>query len=275
MFQFQINRQNRIWLVALSVLMTLVIISPNLAPPLQALLLGVFLLAMLGTFISPDARQKLIQAVSSRAPLVGDRGRMSAQAREATERAQARGDYRRDRLTLIDIGLIASHSGAEGMVMRRTRSVSKDDDGVRPFITLQVPPDEAERKANVRFAFIDQTGRQQYDYEMSVYLRDGELNVLADRHMPLMGNDHVAGMGDWDLRVYIDGALVGVHGFALTPSTDERQQRVRGGQHFVAESDADDVARRLSDSDPARRPDSVPMSLEDLLRGQNGSGGEQ
>ena len=73
--------------------------------------------------------------------------RMSSEAREAVERARRRGGYFDDGLTLLDIGLITSQSNREGMVMRRTRNVSLDDDGVRPFITLHVQPAEADQIA--------------------------------------------------------------------------------------------------------------------------------
>jgi hypothetical protein len=182
---------------------------------------------------------------------------MSPQAREAYERAQARGEYRTIPLQMVDVGVIAAQSGSDGLVMRRTRSISKDDDGARPFVTLAIPPEEADRNARFRFELMDHNGKQQYVRDMTVFLRDGEMNVLADTHLPLMGNEHISGMGDWDLRVYIDDVLVGVHGFQLTPSIEERQQRVERGD--------DDRRRRLQD----RGSGSQPMSLEDLLRNQD------
>ena len=216
---FRFKRRNTIWLAALSVLMALVIISNNISADAQALLMGLFVLALAGTFIdlsALSAGEGLVQSIQQRSPL--SRVRMSSQAREAVARASSRGGYRALDTQLVDVGLIAAQSGSEGMVMRRTRTVSKDDDGVRPFIKLQIPAEEADRSALARFEIIDQSGHQQYIHEMKVFLRDGEMNILADHHLPLLTNEQVAGIGDWDLRVYIDNDLVGVHTFALTAS---------------------------------------------------------
>lgn len=257
-----IEKRNVIWLAALSIIMLLVVISPNIAGGLQALLLAFFLLALVGTALDSNVRERLLQAITRQVNLPG-RSRVSPQAREAADKARARGSYYASAVEMIDVGLIASQSGSEGMVMRRTRSISKDDDGVRPFITLQVPGAEADRDANVRFELIDQNGNERYIHQMQVFLREGEVNVLADHHLPMMGNDEIAGMGDWDLRVYVDDTLIGVHALQLVPSSEERRDRVRsGGRHYA-----------MQDEEPARRTTrddgSKPMSLEDLLRGQD------
>ncbi|MFW5748416.1 MAG: hypothetical protein ACOCYT_02250 [Chloroflexota bacterium] len=264
------EKRNIIWLAVLSVLMALVVISPNIAPGVQAVLLAVFMLAMLGTVLDKNVRDRLVQTITQPRRAAA-RNRISPQAREAYERAQQRGAYYRLDLQMIDIGMIASQSSSEGLVMRRTRSISKDDDGVRPFITLFIPPEEADRNARLRFELTDHNGRDQYIREMKVYLRDGEMNILADNHLPLIGNDEIAGMGDWDLRVYIDDALIGIHNFQLTASSEERRQRVQGGRYYVTESEADDEDARRQRRLAAQDRQSAPMSLEDLLRGQGGS----
>ncbi len=252
------NTRNTLWLVLLSILMTLVILSPNVAPAAQAVLAGIFLLAMGGVLMDANISNRLLQGITER---VNTRqSRISPQAREARERAEQRGSYFSGEIELADIGIITAQSGSEGLVMRRTRTISKDDDGVRPFIVLQVPPEDADRNANMRFEFIDQNGEQQYVHEMSVYLRDGEVNILADHHLPLFDNGAINGIGDWDLRVYINNVLVGLHNFQLTASTQERQNRT------LPRSEAE-RQQRLS----AERRD-APLSLEDLLRGQDESG---
>lgn len=253
MIRFQ--KRNSVWLAAMSVLMAIVILSPNIATEAQALLLGVFLLALVGTFIDVGTRSRLMAAVQSRFS-AANRGRMSAEARQAYDRARAR-EYRTTEVQMIDIGVIASQTGAEGMVMRRADSISKDYDGARPFLTLVIPPEEAERNAIIRFEFIDQNGDKQYVHTMRVYLREGEMNILADHHMPLMENDKIAGMGDWDLRVHVDDVLTGIHTFSLHPSMTERRQRLRGGQYY-----------EMGEARPNRSADG-PMSLEDLLRNQD------
>jgi hypothetical protein len=248
------NRKNTIWLGILGILMTLVIISPNVAPAVQALLIGTFLLALAGVMLDANVSNRLLQGIGER---VSTRhSRISPEAREAQERAQQRGSYFSDDIDLIDVGVITTQSGADGVVMRRTRTISKDDDGVRPFIILQVPPEDAERNVTIRFEFVDQRGDQQYVHQMNTYLRDGEMNILADTHLPLWGNDNIVGIGDWDLRVYINNNLVGLHSFHCTASqTDRQQQTVER---------VEERRRRLSDT---RRD--TPITLEDLLRGQD------
>jgi hypothetical protein len=250
------NRRNTIWLGILGALVGLVLVSSQVAPLIQAMLVMIFALAAAASFIDTRAlnsRRTLIKSIQQRSPL--NRTRLSPQAREAVARASTRGGYQSQHLALADIGMIASQSGADGMVMRRTRTISKDDDGVRPFITLYVDPTEADRNATVRFEIIDQNGRDQYVHEMKVFVRDGEVNILADHHLPLMKNPQIEGMGDWDLRVYVDGKLLGVHNFALAPSDEQRRSRL-SRQYYVTE--------------PERDQD-VPMSLEDLLRNQTGT----
>ena len=265
------NRRNTIWLASLAALIGIVLISGSVAVEVQALLLGIFALAMVASF-SPMLRTQLVQTIQQHSPL--NRTRLSPQAREAIERAQSRGGYfGSGSLSMVDLGLIASQSGRDGMVMRRTRSISKDDDGVRPFITLDVPPEEADRNAQIRFEIIDQNGREQYVYEMKVYLRDGEMNILADHHLPLMNNGMVEGMGDWDLRVHLDNALVGIHHFTLNPSYDDRRNRLNrdGGQYYVTESDSDGERAAPPRRAAPENEGDISMSLEELLRGQGGS----
>jgi hypothetical protein len=91
-------------------------------------------------------------------------------------------------------------------------------------------------------------------------LRDGEMNILADHHLPLTGNEQIAGAGDWDLRVYINGTLIGAHAFNLAPSINERLGRY----------EREEVERpRLRSSE-----DEAPMSLEELLRSEAGQSRE-
>lgn len=252
------NRSNMIWVAALSALLVLVLLSNNISGDAQAMLAALFLLAMAATFI--DFRKlsagKLAESIQQRSPL--SRTRMSPDAREAIARASARAGYYTPDIHLTDLGLITLQSGSDGMVMRRTRTISKDDDGVRPFVTLNVPSHEADRHATVKFELIDQQGDEQYVYEMRVYLRDGEMNILADTQLPLAGNDLIAGVGDWDLRVSVDGNLIGIHTCHLTASHDTRVRRLQGrGQHYVTRPE------------PEAAEESAPMTLEELLRKQN------
>jgi hypothetical protein len=261
MIRFQ--PRNTIWLAAMSILMALVLLSSNIGTEIQAFFIGLFTLVVLATFIdfsALTANTNIMDALQQASPL--NRSRMSPAAREAIARASSRPGYLDPDVQVVDVGVIASQNGADGLTMRRTRTISKDDDGMRPFVTINVPPEEAERHSNLRFEVIDQNGAEQYVKEMRVFLRDGEMNILADTHLPLAGNDHIAGLGDWDLRVHVDGVLVAVHNFNLTASEDTRVRRLRGEYYVTSSDDHDD-----DDDD-----DDAPMSLEDLLRKQNGNG---
>jgi hypothetical protein len=154
--------------------------------------------------------------------------------------------------------------------MRRTRNVSKDDDGVRPFITLHVLPEEAERQALIRYEIYNHLGEEQYVHEMKTYLREGELSLLADHHLPLAGNRGVDGNGDWDLRVYVDNNLIGMHNLMLSPSVNERRRRLSGEEELAP---ARESRRSLADSvivEEAEEPQTT--QLKDLLQEPVSSG---
>lgn len=248
----RIRRRNTAWLAVLAVLIGIVIVSGTAPASVSVALLGLFALAAAASMVEIRTQRLLNNVPQSPLTLM----RMSATAREAVERARRRTNYSPAGLTLLDVGLISLQSSSEGMVMRRSRSISLDDDGVRPYITLHVQPDSADRNAVIRYEIIDHNGQVQYVHEMKTYLRDGEMNILADHHLPLTGNDRLTGAGDWDLRVSIDGTLLGLLAFNVTPSLNARRQFIR---------DADNAAIRLEDTEH----EDAPVSLEDLLRSKS------
>lgn len=253
------RRHNTLWLIALGVLITFALAAAPLAPAVQALLLGLLGLAVVLSLvqISRPQGQGILRRIR-RAPA----RRASPAAREAADRARTLGGYVSPGLALADIGLITVQAGDDGIVMRRTRSISKDDDGARPFIVLNVDTAEAERGALIRFEITDHTGEAQYVHEMRSYLRDGEMNLMADHHLPLAGNDRIHGMGDWDLRVYIDGSLAGVHSFTLAPSMTERRQRLaRDRQQRPAPAAVSPQEEIIEEAAQPAQP-----SLQDLLK---------
>jgi hypothetical protein len=246
------RRRHYGWLVVLAAMIGIAVLSPAVPVQVTIALLALYGVAIGATFLHFQPEKLLDRSRSSLTMM-----RMTSEAREAVDRARRRGSLLDGSLTLLDIGLITSQSSREGMVMHRTRSVSKDDDGVRPFISLHVQPESAEQTALFRFEMIDHNGRSQYVHEMRTYLRDGEMNILADHHLPLAGNDQVGGAGDWDLRVSINGNLIGAHAFNLTPSINERLGR--------REPSAAETARpSLRQTD-----EEAPMSLEELLRSES------
>lgn len=246
----QIRARNTGWLMILGAMLGLAAFAPGTDPMLSGTLLAVFGATAFATLVQFRPARLLPQARSSLTAM-----RMSAEAREAVERAQRRGRSLHGSVLLLDIGLITAQTGPDGVIMQRARDVSKDDDGVRPFAVLHVPPEDADRRAIVRFEFIDRDGIVQYVHEMNTYLRDGEMNLLADHQMPLYENERVRG-GEWDLRLYVDNRLIGAHVFSVTPSLEDRFPRAARER----------AARRLAD---AESREESPLRLEDLLRDQS------
>ncbi len=245
----RLRKRNTAWLLILAALLGIVLLSGAATVEVAAALIALYAVALLASIIEIQPSQLIDRSRSSLTSM-----RMSSDAREAVERARRRGSLTNPDLTLLDIGLITTHSGREGIVMRRTRSVSLDDDGVRPFITLHVQPESADRHALIRYEIIDQNGDTQYVHEMRTFLRDGEMNILADHHLRLYDNERSLGAGDWDLRVMIDGALVAAYSFTMAPSVEERVRPRRPD----ASASRDRLVQALDDD--------APMKLEDLLR---------
>lgn len=245
----RIRRRNSLWLAIIGALTGIAVLSGAASAAVTAALLALFVVALAATLVEAQPRQ-ILQRVSG-SPLA--MMKMSSQAREATERARRRSAYMPPGLTLLDVGLISLHSSFDGMVMRRGRSVSLDDRGVRPYITLSVGAEQSDRHVIVRFEIIDSGGQTQYIHEMKTFLRDGEINVLADHMLPLAGNEKLR-EGEWDLRVSVDGALLGLLSFTASPSVAARQRMI--------DREAGAAAIRLHDE----IEDDSPVSLHDLLR---------
>ena len=245
----RIRRKNITWLSFLGVLVAIAVLA-NIATGIQVgALLALYAVALAASLLEVQPARILGDVQRSS---IG-RLRMSPAAQEAVDRASRRGSAGVNGITVLDMGLIVSHTTSEGMVMRRTRSFSKDDDGVRPYLTLQVQPQSADITSILRFEMVDHNGRQQYVHEMKTYLRDGEMNILADHQLPLGRNDRLEGAGDGDLRIYMDGVLLGALNYTLAPSVRERNRLISRMQALEDE---------IID-------DETPMSLEDLLRSRD------
>ncbi len=266
-FMIRLKRRNTAWLITMALLIGFALLAAPVSAAVQLSLIGALAVAVIASMIELGPERETLLQVLHRAPV---RRRITPQAREASERAAARaGFFNRNGIVMLDIGLIAMQSGAEGLAMRRTRNISKDDDGVRPFITLHVMPEEAERQALVRYEIYNHLGEEEYVHEMKTYLREGELNLLADHQLPLAGNSGIDGTGDWDLRVYVDNNLIGMHNLMLAPSVKERRRRLSG-----EEKRGDSLQRRrrnLQDSviiEEAAQPQAA--QLKDLLQTAGG-----
>lgn len=274
MIRVRRQRQNTVWISLISTLTAIALIAnPATAPVILPMVIG----AAGAAFLQLDDRRspivnRLNPATAVNTMMTG----ATSQAQEAARRASARGFSPNPGIGLLDIGLIALEREDKGATLRRTQSVSKDDDGVRPYLVLNIDPSEADRSAKLRFEIIDQNGSEVYVYEMNLFLRDGELNILPDHHLPLRSNPQIVGMGQWDLRVYLDRTMLGVHTFSLTPSSAERAERLSGRaerprRYVMPETQQEqdsEVWSTSGSSTSSSREDRPPQTLEELLRSQ-------
>lgn len=247
------RQQNLAWLAITGAMVAIAVLA-GVATPLQTMfLLAVYGMAVAASLI--EVKPAAIVNTVQRGSLA--RVRSTPNAQEASERARRRGTMASDSVMLLDIGLIATQMTSEGMVMRRSRQVSTDDDGARPYLSLHVAPGQGDRQAVIRFEMTDASGEVQYMHELKTYLRDGDMNILAETQLPLLDSDRLRA-GEGDLRVLLDGELLGMLSYTLTPSVEARNRRLSQRQ-------------QSSRSAPVRADDSAPMSLEDLMRGSGGS----
>lgn len=247
------RRRNTAWLAALTAIIMVAVAAGGLAnPPAALALIALLGVALVASFV--EVKPNRLREAMPTSPL--SMMRMSTQAREASERARRRSSFMPPGLALLDIGLISLVTSQDGsMIMRRGRQVSLDDKGVRPYITLNVDSESADRNAMIRFEILDHNGQTQYVHEMKTFLRDGEMNILADTQLPLFDNERLPGAGEWDLRVSVDGLTLGLLSFTATPSIVARTRK-------YAPQAVENAPVRLQDE----ADDSTPMTLEDLMR---------
>jgi len=251
------RRRNTLWLVMMGLLVSLALLSETMMPlALQAFLIISYLAAFAASSLEAgSAGQTILDSLR----LLAVRNQITADGREAAERAKARGGFPNPRLTVLDGGLIAAQVGAGEMNMRRAKSFSKDDDGVQPFIILHVQKPEAGRNVIVRFEIEDHNGDRIFIHSTRTFLREGEMNILSDHQLRLSGNDEVQGAGDWELRVYIDDQLTAIQPLILAPSITERNRRLAGDARPSSrpQRSSFDIIDEIPEERPAR--------LQDLL----------
>lgn len=90
-------------------------------------------------------------------------------------------------------------------------------------------------------------------------LREGKNTIAPSYRLPLRGNSRTGGPGTWELRFWLDNVPLGLHSFSMTPSLEERRRWIAGQGSTRCD--------RLRDS--AADGDEMPISLEDLLRGDD------
>jgi hypothetical protein len=255
----RIRRRNTAWLTVMGLLIGLALLSGSVTAPVTVALLAIFAIATIASLVDFGGGASPLVENIRRAPL---RGKMTPEAKEAETRAKSRGVYYGGGVNMLDVGLIAVQTSQEGMAMRRTLSASKDDDGIRPYITLYVAQRDAERHANVRFEILDQYGEPRFMYETKKYLREGEVTVMSDNYLRLYGNDKIKGAGDWEARVYVDGNLMSIQNFTLTPSINDRTNRLSRASADIEDEDDPLVVFDIMDEVKENKTPSLQELLE-------------
>ncbi len=237
------------WLAIVGAALGVVILSGNVPATIAVMLLGAYIgvgwLALRG---APPV------ALADVLPRAERHDEATEAAREAAARARLHPDY--DSLVrLLDIGLIVDEQRPDGVLLRRGRFVSLDDDGVRPFARVYVPEGLAGRLGRIRFELRDDEDRVQYVYEDEKWLQAGENVLLPDYRLPLRKKADTLRAGNWSAFLRVDGGLVGVHTFNLAlPLATFRPTPGDDGEipsDWVEYDDANDM---------------LPLSLEELLR---------
>lgn len=204
-------------------------------------------------FLANQGRKFSIDETISR--LGGQRLTTTPSARSARLQASYRHDYD-DYYGLQDVGMIVDEPRADGLRLHRARTVSMDEEAVRPYVVVNAPRYGHPAQVLLRFEITDSGGQLIFVYEMEYYMRPGENAILPDYRLPLRGNNRLERTGKWDLQVWINGGLLAVHTFTVSPSIEERRRQlgVDGEAHERIEAEYDPV----------------PLTLEELLSQQSG-----
>ena len=179
-------------------------------------------------------------------------------AREATARARSSPNY--DALIrLLDVGLIVDEQRPDGMSLRRGRFISLDDDGIRPFAIVSVPEALSARLGHIRFEIRDEAGRLHYAFEEEEWFQAGENILLPDYRFAIRKKAAELEPGAWTAHVLVDGGVLGIHHFNVSPSLVARRLQMGTDGEIMRER----VWRTEVDDE------SLPLSLEELLRQQS------
>ncbi len=223
------------------------------APVLSVLMVGAYV-AMLAAIFANDRLRQLQNMI----PTLAATTKTTSAARNAVARARRLSNYTTDE-SVTDIGIIINEKDRNGRWTRRiAQSVSMDDQAIQPYVKVNVPPDQSNRVALIKFEVVDKAGKTQFSREVEQYVRDGENLIPSDQQLPFRGNDKLGRAGTWDLQVSINGALAACHSFGVSPST--------AAMRPILEDDGEAAIAHLSTPDD--KEDDMPLSLEDLLREQ-------
>lgn len=247
-------RGTLIWLFIVGVVLGFTMMAEEVPNGVSAALLAAYLALVVGVARNIQVGN-ILKMLSARGEKQSEPTEI---AREATARARAHPDY--DSLIhLLDVGLIVDEHRPDGVSLRRGRFISLDDDSVRPFAIIHMPPALSGRLGRVRFEIRDETGQLHYVYEDEKWLQAGENILLPDYRFPIQKKADQLQAGSWSTHVRIDEGLLGIHHFNLSPSLAARRRLMGTDGEIMRER-----VWRTEDDD-----ESLPLSLEELLRQQS------
>jgi hypothetical protein len=247
-------RGTLIWMFIVGVALALTMLAGEVPAEIAAVLLGAYLgLAYL------VVRNVQLGSVTMPWIVRGKREKEPTEvAREAMARARSDPNY--DALIrLLDVGLIVDEQRPDGMSLRRGRFVSLDDDGLRPFAIVSVPEALGSRLGHIRFEIRDETDHLHYAFEEEKWLQAGENILLPDYRFPIRKKAAELDPGAWTARILVDGGVLGIHHFSVSPSLVARRLQMGADGELMRER----VWRTEEDDE------SLPLSLEELLRQQS------
>jgi hypothetical protein len=252
MFQHS-RRGTMVWLALVGIALVLALAAEEMPTAVGAVLLAAYL--VLVAVVTRNTR--LGSVLESLTAPRSRRVQSSEVAREAMARARSHPSYD-PLIPLVDVGLVVDEQRPDGLSLRRGRFISLDDEGIRPFAIFHVPETLSERVGRIRFEIRDESNHPQYVYETEKWLTAGENTILPDYRFPIRTNSTTPQAGAWTVQVLIDGCVLGIHNFSLSPSlTDRRRQMSSDGEirERVWRGEEEDT--------------SLPLSLEELLRQQS------
>ncbi|HVO43728.1 MAG TPA: hypothetical protein VMT34_13945 [Aggregatilineales bacterium] len=182
----------------------------------------------------------------------------TAVARRAMGRAYKSSVFNPDNI-LTDVGLIFNRRGRDSSwdrhLVAEDQSIVITDAGLQPFAKINVLPASADKIGVIAFQIYDQAGRLRFSRQTEQMIRPGENTILCDRQLPLLRGEPVTRSGTWDLRIVLNGEMIGIHSFSVKPSAEQRRN------YFSSDAEAAIDNLKLPEADG-------PTTLDDLLKEQ-------
>lgn len=245
------RRGNVVWLLAMA--MAFLILWQAGALPVAAGVLAVTFFLFTYQFLTQgisvvDIGDRVLDASPFNRP------QMTQVAKKASMQASRRPDYDTSRYALKDVGMVIESPQPGGLRLREARMMSMDDEAVRPYINIHAPYQNHPKQTLIRFEITDGSGQPQFIFEMDHWMRPGENLVIPNYRLPLRGNDQLDNTGAWDLQVWVNGGLMAIHDFTVSPSSTVRRRQ------FGLDGEAQEAVNLDYDA--------APVSLDELLSQQ-------